>query len=286
MFIEENLYTLLLAYSVLFRSSHNIWHLLHAYPVVSTSSASQAFSHLIPTSTPEKWMLLFSSFTDEKKMFLKRLNNVPKVKILVCVGDRVKNPGSPGPVLGATTLLCVTSKVNETRSINYARKRKEMTLILIKERMWEKQRVKTTMTKTFSSSLAIYVQLQLVLRKPLWQPLLSSLFWGEVISLFWSFHLYSLGCDQQAPWAQTSKAKIVFQSWSKKNCFLHLGAAHCPTSNFCGSVHWLPRHQGNPDQPVQCCTVRKQTSDGGGGPTFTVPSTQQLPGALISTPVL
>ena len=80
-------------------------------------------------------MLLFSSFTDEKKMFLKRLNNVPKVKILVCVGDRVKNPGSPGPVLGATTLLCVTSKVNETRSINYARKRKEMTLILIKERM-------------------------------------------------------------------------------------------------------------------------------------------------------
>ena len=86
--------------------------------MVSTSSASQAFSHLIPTSTPEKWMLLFSSFTDEKKMFLKRLNNVPKVKILVCVGDRVKNPGSPGPVLGATTLLCVTSKVNETRSIN------------------------------------------------------------------------------------------------------------------------------------------------------------------------
>ena len=71
----------------------------------------------------------------KKKMFLKRLNNVPKVKILVCVGDRVKNPGSPGPVLRATTLLCVTSKVNETRSINYTRKRKEMTLILIKERM-------------------------------------------------------------------------------------------------------------------------------------------------------
>ena len=79
-------------------------------------------------------MLLFYSFPDEKKMFLKRLNNVPKVKILVCMGDRVKNPGSPGPVLGATTLLR-TSKVSETRLINYTRKRKEMTLILIKERM-------------------------------------------------------------------------------------------------------------------------------------------------------
>lgn len=108
-----------------------------------------------------------------------------------------------------------------------------MTLILIKEKMWKRQRVKTTMTKTFPSSLAIYVWLQLVLRKPLWQPLLSSLVQAEVISLLWSFHLYSLGCDRQAPWAQTSKAKIVFQSWSKKNCFLHLRAAHYPTSNFC-----------------------------------------------------
>ena len=252
--------------------------------MVSTSRALQEFSHLMPTSTPGNGCYCSILFQMKKKMFFKRLNNVPKVKTLVCMGDRVKNPGSPGPVLGATTLLRITSKVNETRLINYTRKRKEMTSILIKERMWKKQRVKTTMTKTFPSSLAIHVRLQLVLRKPSWQPLLSSLFWAEVISLLWSFHLHSLGCDRQAPWAQISKAKIVFQSWSKKNHFLHLGAAHCLTSNFCGSVHWLPRRQGN--QHVQCRTVRKQTSDGGGGPTFTVPSTQQLPGALISTPVL
>lgn len=92
--------------------------------MVSTSSALQVFSHLIPTSAPEKWMLLFSSFTDEKKTFLKRLNNIPKVKILVCVRDRVKTPGSPGPVLGATTLLCITSKVNEMRSINHTGRRR------------------------------------------------------------------------------------------------------------------------------------------------------------------